>query len=155
MISICLIQILYVHKNFLSFAWFCCHISDQITNISSHDLIQPFLLFFEMEICINTQVFWISSGKKVSVRGTLLHGSCKLQMSFWYVAVSELKRFVFSCVVVGQQCSFNFILVSYFNFEMFRIMADIYLVGALFLFSLYLFVVLTPLHFTVSPLRSL
>ena len=45
------------------------------------------------------------SGKNGSVR-VPCH---KLQMSFWYSAVVELKSFGFSCVVVGQQHSLNFI----------------------------------------------
>ena len=40
-------------------------------------------------------------------------------------AVVEVKDFGFSCVVLDQQYSLNFILVSYFHFEMFGIMADI------------------------------
>ena len=57
----------------------------------------PAAIFFGMEICINTSVFWMFSGKKGSVRGTCY----KLYMSFWYSAVVELKNFGFSCVIVG------------------------------------------------------
>ena len=50
-------------------------------------------------------------------------------------AIAELKSFGFSCVVVGQQYSLNFILVSYFHFEMFGIMADIFLSAGICIFS--------------------
>ena len=44
-------------------------------------------------------------------------------------------------MVVGKQYSLNFILVSYFHFEMFGIMADIFLLAVLFLlaFAIYVF----------------
>ena len=42
-------------------------------------------------------------------------------MCFWYPVVAKLNSFGFSCVVVGQWYSFNFILVSHFYFEMFGI----------------------------------
>ena len=51
-------------------------------------------------------------------------------------AVVEFKSFGFSCVVVGQQYSLNFILVSYFHFEMFGIMAEIFLLAGICVFSL-------------------
>ena len=99
--------------------------------ISSHDPSWPLLLFFGMEIDMNTSVFWMFSGNKVSVRRPCYN----LQMSFWYSTVVKLKRFGFSCVVFGQQYSLNFILVSYFHFEMFGIMADIFLLAAFFLWA--------------------
>ena len=46
--------------------------------------------------------------------------------------VVEFKSFGFSCVVVGQQYSLNFILVSYFHFEMFGIMAEFFLLADIF-----------------------
>ena len=49
-------------------------------------------------------------------------------------AIAELKSFGSSYVVVGQQYSLNFILVSYFHFEMFGIMADIFLLAAICVF---------------------
>ena len=48
-----------------------------------------------------------------------------------FTAIAELKSFGFSCVVVGQQYSLIFILVSYFHFEMFGIMTDIFLLAAI------------------------
>ena len=120
----------HVHKNFLSIVWFCCHVSDHAINtIFSHELSWPLILFFGMEICISTLVFWMFSGKKGSVRGHYY----KLQMSFWYLAVVEPKSIVFSFVLVGQQYSGNFILVSHFHFEMFGVMTDIFLVTVFFL----------------------
>ena len=62
-------------------------------------------------------------------------------------AIAELKSFGFSCVVVGQQYSLNFILVSYFHFEMFRIMADIFLLAAVCVFSFFPFVFFVNLYF--------
>ena len=59
-------------------------------------------------------------------------------MSFWYPAAVELKSFGFSCVVVGKQYSLNFVLVIYFRFEMFGIMADIFPLAA---FSFLAFVI--------------
>ena len=53
--------------------------------------------------------------------------------------VVEFKSFGFSCVVVGQQYSLNFILVSYFHFEMFGIMAEIFLLAGICVFSLSIF----------------
>ena len=50
--------------------------------------------------------------------------------------VVELKSFGFSCVVVGQQYSLNFILVNYLHFEMFGIKADIFLLAVIYGFSL-------------------
>ena len=48
----------HVDTNFLSIVWFCCHVSDHITNmISSHDLSRPVLLIFVMEIYKNSSVF--------------------------------------------------------------------------------------------------
>ena len=49
-------------------------------------------------------------------------------MTFWYPAAVELKSFGFSCVVIGKQYTsvYFFVLVSYFHFEMFGIMADIF-----------------------------
>ena len=52
-------------------------------------------------------------------------------------AIAELKSFGFSCLVVGQQYSLDFILVSYFHFKMFGIMADIFLLATICVFSLY------------------
>ena len=52
-------------------------------------------------------------------------------------AIAELKSLFFYCVVVGQQYSLNFILVSYFHFEMFGIMAEIFLLAAICDFSLF------------------
>ena len=67
---------------------FCCmvllsmyQVRQQITMISSHELSWPMLLFFGMEICIYTSVFWTFSGKKKSFSKIAL---LKLQMSFWY-----------------------------------------------------------------------
>ena len=54
--------------------------------------------------------------------------------------IAELKNFGFSCVVVGLQHSLNFILVSYFHFEMLGIMADIFLLATICVFSLFPFV---------------
>ena len=54
-------------------------------------------------------------------------------------AITELKRFVFFCLVVEQQYSLNFILVSYFHFEMFGIMADIFLSAGIYIFSFCIF----------------
>ena len=51
---------------------------------------------------------------------------------FLILRVVEFKSFGFSCVVVGQQYSLNFILVSYFHFEMFGIMAEIFLLAGIF-----------------------
>ena len=48
--------------------------------------------------------------------------------------VVEFKSFGFSCVVVDQQDSLNFILVSYFHFEMFGIMAEIFLLAGICVF---------------------
>ena len=48
--------------------------------------------------------------------------------------IVEIKSFGFSCAVVGQQYSLNFILVSYFHFEMFGTMADIFLLAAICVF---------------------
>ena len=42
-------------------------------------------------------------------------------------AVIDLKSFGFSCMLVGQQYSFNIILVSYLHFGIFGTMADIFL----------------------------
>ena len=53
--------------------------------------------------------------------------------------VVEFKTFGFSCVVVGQQYSLNFILVSYFHFEMFGIMAEIFLLAGICVFSYCIF----------------
>ena len=50
--------------------------------------------------------------------------------------VVEFKSFGFSCVVVGQQYSLNFILVSYFHFEMFGSMTEIFLLADICVFSL-------------------
>ena len=101
--------------------WLCCHISGHAANmISSHDISWLLLLFFGMGICINTSVFWMSSGKKGSLRGPCYN----LQICFFFV-----------CVVGGQQYSLNFILVSYFHSEMFRIMADFFLLAAFFLLA--------------------
>ena len=61
-------------------------------------------------------------GKKGSGRGPCY----KLDISFLYPAVIELKSFFFFCAVVGKQYSLKFILVSHFHFEMFVIMADIF-----------------------------
>ena len=55
-------------------------------------------------------------------------------------AVIELKSFGFSCMLVGQQYSFNIILVSYLHFGIFGTMADIFLlVFAICAFSLCIF----------------
>ena len=62
-------------------------------------------------------------------------------------AIAEHKSFGFSCVAVGQQYSLNFILVSYFHFEMFRIMADIFLLAAVCVFSFFPFVFFVNLYF--------
>ena len=53
--------------------------------------------------------------------------------------VVEFKSFGFSCVVIGQQDSLNFILVSYFHFKMFGIMAEIFILAGICVFSLCLF----------------
>ena len=57
-------------------------------------------------------------------------------------AIAELKSFGFSCVVIGQQYSLNFILVSYFHFEIFQIMVDIFLFTAICVFSLCILTIL-------------
>ena len=45
-------------KAFFIVSWCCCHVSDHVTNmISSHDLSITVLIFFGMEICINTSFF--------------------------------------------------------------------------------------------------
>ena len=93
------------------------------TDISSHDLIWPLLLFFGMEICINTSVFGMFS------KTALLQATNEFLI---LGVVVEFKSFGFSCVVVGQQYSLNFILVSYFHFEMFGIMAEIFLLAGFF-----------------------
>ena len=69
-------------------------------------------------------------------------------------AIAELKSFGFSCVVVGQQYSLNFILVSYFHFEMFGIMADIFLLAEICVFRLFPFVLpsVCSLHFQIRLL---
>ena len=136
----------HVHKNFLSIVWLCCQVSSHATDmISSHDLSRSLLLFFGMEIYINTSVFWMFS--KIA----LLQATDEFLI---FRAIAELKSFGFSCVVVGKQYSLNFILVSYFHFEMFGIMADIFLLAAICIFSLFPFVFLTVcgLHFQVGSL---
>ena len=128
----------HVRKNFLAIVWFFCQVSGHAANmISSHDLSWSMSLFFGMEICINTSGFWMFSGKKDSIRGSYY----KAQMGFWYSAVAELKSLGLSCVIVGQQYSLDFILVSYFLFEMFGIMAEIFLLASFFLlaFDIYVF----------------
>ena len=93
----------------------------------------------------------MSSNKKGSGRE-----SCyKLQKSFWYQAVAELKSFGFSFVVVGQQDNFNFILVSHFQFGIFWIMTEIVTLAAFFSFWSLRFVFLAFVYFTVSPLSNL
>ena len=119
-----------VNKNFLSIVWLSSQVSGHATDISSHDLSWPLLLFFGIEICINTSVFWMFS------KTALLQATNEFLM---LRVVVEFKSFGFSCVVVGQQYSLNFILVSYFHFEMFGIMADICrLAFAICVFSLFL-----------------
>ena len=49
-----------------------------------------------------------------------------------YRCVAKLNSFGFYYVVVGQQYSYNFVLVSHFYFEMFGIMADIFLLAVFF-----------------------
>ena len=87
-------------------------------------------------------------GKKGPVRGPCY----KLQMSFCYPAVPELKSFVCSCVFVGQQYSLNFILVSYFYIG---VIADIFLLAAFFTIYSLPFAFLAFVYFTVCPLSSL
>ena len=86
----------------------------------------------------------MSSDKKGSVRDLCY----KLQISFWYPAVAELKSFSASCVVVVQQYSLNFILVSHFHFEVLGIMAGIFLLANFFCLS---FAISQPV-FTCSKL---
>ena len=50
--------------------------------------------------------------------------------------VVELRGFVFFCVVVGLQYNLKFIVVSYFLFEMFRFMANFFLLAVICGFSL-------------------
>ena len=71
--------------------------------------------------------------------------------------IAKLKNFGFSCVIVGQLYSLKFILVSYFHFEMFEIMADIFLLAAIFVFSLFPFVFLSicSLHFQIRLLSTI
>ena len=88
-----------------------------------------------MEICINASYSWMSLDQK-----SLVRGSCyKLHMGFWHPAVAELMSFGFSFVVVGQHFSFNFILVSHFQFEMFLIIPDIFLFAVFFSFVFCIF----------------
>ena len=58
-------------------------------------------------------------------------------MSFWFPAVVELKSFGISFVVVGQQYSLSFILVSNLNFEMFGILANILPLAVFFLLDFF------------------
>ena len=50
--------------------------------------------------------------------------------------VVELRGFGFFCVVVGLQYNLKFIVVSYFLFEMFRFMANFFLLAVICGFSL-------------------
>ena len=141
----------HVHKNSLSIVWFCCQVSDHITNVSSYELSWSLLLIFIMGIFISTSVFWMSSSKKDLVWGPFY----KLHISFWYPAVAELKNFGFSCVVVEQQYSLNFIILSHFHFNVFGTMAEIFLLAA-FSYSAFAFLlVLAFVYFTVSPFSIL
>ena len=74
-----------------------------------------------------------------------------------FTAIAELKSFGFSCAVVGQQYSLIFILVSYFHFEMFGIMTDIFLLAAICVFSVFPFVFLSvcSLYFQIRILSSI
>ena len=130
----------YAHKNFLSIVWFCSQVSDNITNVSLHELSWSLLLIFIMEIFISTSAFWMSSSKKDLAWGPF----CKLHISFWYPAVAELKNFGFSCVVVGQQYSLNFIILSFSLWSVWNH-------GWNFPFScLFLFCVCLPFVFSLS-----
>ena len=53
--------------------------------------------------------------------------------------VAELESFDFSFVVVGQQYSLNFILVNYFHFEMFGIIAETFLLAVVLAFAICIF----------------
>ena len=50
--------------------------------------------------------------------------------------VVEFRGFGFFCVVVGLQYNLKFIVVSYFLFEMFRFMANFFLLAVICGFSL-------------------
>ena len=91
-----------------------------------------------MEICINIcflNVFRLKRFSKIA----LLQATDEFLI---FRAIAELKSFGFSCVVIGQQYSLNFILVSYFHFEIFQIMVDIFLFTAICVFSLCILTIL-------------
>ena len=85
-----------------------------------------------MEISINTSIFECFQVEKFG-KIALLQATDEFLI---FREVAELKSFGFSGVVVGQQYSLNFILVSYFHFQMSRIMADIFFLAAICVFSL-------------------
>ena len=105
----------------------------------------PLLLFFGMEIWINTCFLNVFKSKRFS-KIALLQATDEFPI---FRANVELKSFGFFCVVVGQQYSLNFILVSYFHFKMFGVMADIFLLAVICIFSLCILtvpVILEELH---------
>ena len=76
-----------------------------------------------MKICINTSVYSMFSDKKKFCEKALLQATNEFLI---FRTVVELKSFGFSCVVIGKKYSLNLILVSYFHFELFGIMVDIF-----------------------------
>ena len=70
-----------------------------------------------------------------------------------FTAIAELKSFGFSCAVVGKQYSLIFILVSYFHFEIFGIMTDIFLLATICVFRLFQIRLLSLIYIETFSLK--
>ena len=111
------------------------------------DLSWPLLLFFGMGICINTLVFlfscwacWLCGGWAFGLLSLWVVGLGLVRLVSCWLLVVGLACWSWACVVVQLKKITCFILVSYFHFEMFWIMADISLLATICIFSLSYFV---------------